>query len=220
MGEQHDEGNARIIAWDDTVQEMEGKKVYPKNGLYWGSPQVAHLKWKCTGMPIAINKLNYQTLYWVKVRGEWHVQCDCIVLITVQSAENCVANELEVKSGYVDLFGVDSSQSQDDPPTPLPIAGRGNLRRGTRWTMRTKATMMMEVEASKAGDMPTAAEAEESARVLFRVGVSTYLHSNIFTWRNPSGCGQHNQDKFIPLSVRQSVRQSVRAKRRDKVKEC
>jgi hypothetical protein len=40
--------------------------------------------------------------------------------------------------------------------------------------------MMMEAEVSKAGDTPIAIEAEESARVLFRVGVSTYLHSNIF----------------------------------------
>jgi hypothetical protein len=120
MGEQYHEGHARVIAWDDTVQEMKGKKVYPKNGLYWGSPQVAYLKWKCTGMLIATNKLDYQTSYGVKIRGEWHVQCDCIVLITVQSAENRVANELEVKSGYVDLFGVNSSQSQDNPPTPPP----------------------------------------------------------------------------------------------------
>ncbi len=44
MGEQYNEGHAHVIAWDDAVQEMEGKKVYPKNGLYWGMPQVAHLK--------------------------------------------------------------------------------------------------------------------------------------------------------------------------------
>jgi hypothetical protein len=86
----------------------------------WGSPQVAHLKWKRTGLPIATNKLDYQTWYQVKIRGEWHAQCNCIVLITVQSGENRVENELEVKSGYVDLFGVDSSQSQDGPPTPPP----------------------------------------------------------------------------------------------------
>ncbi len=48
------------------------------------------------------------------------MQCNCIVLITVQSAENRVKNELEVKSSYVDLFGVNSSQSQDDPLTPPP----------------------------------------------------------------------------------------------------
>ncbi len=48
-----------IIAWDDMVQEMEGKKVYPKNRLYWGTPQVVYLKWMCTGTPIAVNKLNY-----------------------------------------------------------------------------------------------------------------------------------------------------------------
>ncbi len=38
----------------------------------------------------------------------------------MQSAENRVKNKLEVKSGYVDLFGVDGSQSQDNPPTPPP----------------------------------------------------------------------------------------------------
>jgi hypothetical protein len=113
-------GSARVIAWDDTVQEMEGKKVHPKNGLYWGTPQVAYLKWKCTGTPIVVDKLNYPTPYRVKVRGEWHTQCDCIVLITVQSAESRVRSELEVKSGYIDLFGVDSSHSQDDPLTPPP----------------------------------------------------------------------------------------------------
>jgi hypothetical protein len=46
-------------ACDNMVQEMEGKKVYPKNGLYWGTPQVVYLKWKCTGTPIAVDKLNY-----------------------------------------------------------------------------------------------------------------------------------------------------------------
>jgi hypothetical protein len=33
MGQHYHEGSARVIAWDDMVQEMEGKKVYPKNGL-------------------------------------------------------------------------------------------------------------------------------------------------------------------------------------------
>ncbi len=46
MGQHYHKGSARIIALDNTVQEMEGKKVYPQNGLYWGKPQVAQLKWK------------------------------------------------------------------------------------------------------------------------------------------------------------------------------
>ncbi len=117
MKDNYNEGSTHIIPWDDTVHEMELKKVHSKNGLFWGMPQVVYLKWKCTGMPIAIGKLDYQTQYRVKIRGEWHVQCNCIVLITVQSAENQVRGELEVKSGYIVLFGVDSSRSQDDPPT-------------------------------------------------------------------------------------------------------
>jgi hypothetical protein len=56
--------------------------------------------------------------YRMKIQGEWHVQCNCIVLITVQSAENQVRGELEVKSSFVNLFGVNSSQSQDNLPTP------------------------------------------------------------------------------------------------------
>ncbi len=62
MGEKFHKGHARVIAWDNMVQEMEDSKVCPKNELYWGSPQVAHLKWKCIGTPIATNKFDYQTL--------------------------------------------------------------------------------------------------------------------------------------------------------------
>jgi hypothetical protein len=73
------------------------------------------------GTPIAVNKHDYPTEYKVKDRqGEWHVQCNCIMLITVQSAENQVRGELAVKSSFCNLFGVNSSQSQDDPPTPPP----------------------------------------------------------------------------------------------------
>jgi hypothetical protein len=59
FGHHYHKGSARIIAWDNMVQEMEGEKVHPKNGLYWRMPQVGYLKWKCTGTPIAIDKLGY-----------------------------------------------------------------------------------------------------------------------------------------------------------------
>ncbi len=175
MGQHYHEGSACVIVWDDTVQEMEGKKVYPQNELYWGKPQVAHLKWKCTGTPIDVDKLNFPRplAYLVNIRGEWHTQCNCIVLITVQSAEICVASKLEVKSGFVDLFGVEATRARMTLRPLLPDAGRGNRRRGMRWMMRITVTMTTKVEASKAGDMAAAAEAEGSARVIFRVGVST-----------------------------------------------
>jgi hypothetical protein len=69
MEEKFHKGHACVIAWDNTVQEMEGDKVCPKIGLYWGSPQVAHLKWKCIGTLIATNKFDYQTLY--RVKNSW-----------------------------------------------------------------------------------------------------------------------------------------------------
>jgi len=51
------------------------------------------------------------------------VQCDCIVLVTVvRKAEEQTQAELEVESSRMDLFGMDSSQSQrnDGPPSPPP----------------------------------------------------------------------------------------------------
>jgi hypothetical protein len=48
-----------------------------------------------------------------------------------------------------------------------------------RWLTRKTATMRTEGEASKAGDMVAAAEAEGSARVLFRVGVSGMVRANV-----------------------------------------
>ncbi len=121
MKDKYHESCARVIAWDATVQEMEAKKVHSKTGLFWGKRQVAWLKWKCTGTPTSINNHNYLTEYKVCDKlGKWHMQCNCIIIITVQSAENQVRAELEVKSSFVELFVIDSSQSQDDPPTPPP----------------------------------------------------------------------------------------------------
>jgi hypothetical protein len=73
------------------------------------------------GMPTAVNTHNYSTEYKVCGKhGKWHTQRNCIVLITVQSSENQVRAELEVKSSFVDIFGTDKSQNQDDPQTPPP----------------------------------------------------------------------------------------------------
>ena len=124
MGENNCESSARIVAWDDTALEMQRQNVRPLNGLFWGKRQVVRLRWKCTGTPTAVNKHNYPTEYKVRdKRGVWHVQCDCIVLVTARKAEERTQAELEVESSYMDLFGVDSSQSQSqrsDPPSSPP----------------------------------------------------------------------------------------------------
>ncbi len=76
--------------------------------------------WKCTGIPTAVNKHDYLTEYKVRdKRDVWHVQCDCIVIVTVRKAEERTQAELEVAISYVDLFGINSSQSQrsDNPPS-------------------------------------------------------------------------------------------------------
>jgi hypothetical protein len=136
------ESSSRVVAWDDTVLEMQAKNVHPVNGLFWGEPHVVRLRWKCTGTPTAVNKHNYPTEYRDRVkdkRGEWHVQCDCIVLVTVKKAEERTQAELEVGTSYVDLFGIDSSQSQrsDDPPSP-PRRRRNKRRSEDRREDRRK----------------------------------------------------------------------------------
>ena len=120
MGEEYRESSSRVVAWDDTALEMQAKNVRPVNGLFWGEPQVARLRWKCTGTPTAVSKHDYPTGYRVRdKRGVWQVQCDCIVIVTVRKAEERTQAELEVATSYVDLFGIDSSQSQrSDPPSP------------------------------------------------------------------------------------------------------
>ena len=120
MGTEYRESSSRVVAWDDTALEMQAKNVRPVNGLFWGEPQVARLRWKCTGTPTAKNKHDYPTGYRVRdKRGVWQVQCDCIVIVTVRKAEERTQAELEVATSYVDLFGIDSSQSQrSDPPSP------------------------------------------------------------------------------------------------------
>ena len=112
--------------------EMQANNVRPMNGLFWGEPQVVRLRWKCTCTPTAVNKHNYPTEYRVKdKRSGWHVQCDCIVPVTVKKAEERTQAELEVATSYVDLFGIDSSQSEriDDHPSPRPCGQQKKKRR-------------------------------------------------------------------------------------------
>jgi hypothetical protein len=129
--------------WDDTALEMQVKNVCPVNGLFWGEPHVVRLRWKCMGTPTAVNKHDYLTEYKVRdKRGVWHVQCDCIVIMTVKKAEERTQAELEVATSYVDLFGIiDSSQSQRSDNTPSPPhhdARRDrHQQQGTRWTTTT-----------------------------------------------------------------------------------
>ena len=89
---------------------------------------MARLRWKCTGTPAATDKHHYPMEYSVRDKiGKWHIQCDCTVIVTLQRAETRVIAELEVKTSFVDLFGIDSSQSQDDPLSPPPRCRKRKL---------------------------------------------------------------------------------------------
>ncbi len=92
----------------------------PGNAREEGAPpkwSLVRLKWKCTGAPTTVKKHDYLKEYTVKDRrGELHMQCYCIVLITVKKAEEQAKAEFEVESNYIDLFGIDRSQSHPSPP--------------------------------------------------------------------------------------------------------
>ncbi len=121
MKDDYCKSSSCVVSWDDTSLEMMEQKVHPKNGVFWGQATRGAAQVEMQGHATAVNKHDYPTEYSVKdKRGKWHVQCNCIVLITVKRAEDWVKAELEVKSGYVNLFWIDSSQSQDGPPSPPP----------------------------------------------------------------------------------------------------
>jgi hypothetical protein len=58
MGNAYSPSNHRVIAYNDSAQEMFAKKIRPKNKLIWGAPQVMHIKWECMGI-LTIFKRDY-----------------------------------------------------------------------------------------------------------------------------------------------------------------
>jgi hypothetical protein len=120
LGDEYRDSSHRVVAWDDLRMEMRDKNVRSKQGLFWGAPMVVHLNRKCTGTP-TVSVKDYPTSYKVKDEfGEVHIQCNCIVLITVKKAEEQFREAVEEERGFGDLFG-GSSQSQMSsysPPSP------------------------------------------------------------------------------------------------------
>jgi len=165
MGKEYRESSARVVAWDDTALEMQAKNERPLNGLYWGKWQVVRLRWKCTGTPTCVDKHDYPTEYRViDKRGEWHVQCDCIMLVMVRKAEERTQAELEVESSYMDLFGINSSQSQrSDSPQALLLADARRERRGTRTRWTTAAATTRSYSPKRTMRTTTMVEASEAA---------------------------------------------------------
>jgi len=202
MGENYHESSARVVAWDDTALEMQQQNVRPLNGIFWGERQMVRLRWKCTGTPNAVNTHDYPTEYKVRdKRGDWHVQCDCIVLVTVRKAEEQTQAELEVESSYMDLFGVDSSQSQSqrsDPPSPPPCRRkmreerhahtvnrqqqRGGVRRG--WRQRRQRWQRQVRWRQRRGGEAQEGEIERLCIISYYNFIVTLLVVTLLTPRN------------------------------------
>jgi hypothetical protein len=73
----------------------------------------------------------------------WHVQCDCIVIVTVRKAEERTQAELEVSTSYVDLFGINSARVRGVTTLQalLVADARRDARRTGRIGARWKTTM-------------------------------------------------------------------------------
>ena len=52
----------RAVTYDDVAQEIKVKKVLNENKQFWGTPQVMHIKWECTGS-FSIIKRDYMIDY-------------------------------------------------------------------------------------------------------------------------------------------------------------
>ena len=104
------------------------------NGLFWDEQQVVRLRWKCTGTPTAVKKHDYLMEYKLRdKRGDWHVQCDYIVLVTVRKAEERTQAELEVESSYTSLGStVARARARGVTHQALLLADARRERRGTR----------------------------------------------------------------------------------------
>jgi len=113
----------RAVAYDDVAQEMHEKKICPERKLYWGAPQVVHLKWECTGA-ITIIKRNYEIDYVnVDSKGRKNRQCNSVVIIQAKKAKERAEMEAEVTAEQISLFGTFSQSSHGSSgkhPSPPP----------------------------------------------------------------------------------------------------
>jgi len=113
----------RAVAYDDVAQEMQEKRIHPNCKLYWGAPQVVHLKWKCMGATTII-KRDYEIDYVnVSSKGRKNRQCNSVLIVQVKKVKECMETEAEVNAGQISLFGAfiqSSHGSSGNPPSPPP----------------------------------------------------------------------------------------------------
>jgi hypothetical protein len=102
---------------------MQAKKIHPKRKLYWGAPQVVHLKWECMGATTII-KRDYEIDYVnVSSKGRKNRQCNSVLIVQVKKVKERMETEAEVNTGQISLFGAfiqSSHGSSGNPPNPPP----------------------------------------------------------------------------------------------------
>ena len=149
MGTDYSTTHTRVIAYDDVAQEMLEKKVISKNKLYWGEPQVVHLKWECTGTH-KIFKGDYAIDYVVKdPSGRKNRQRNTILIVRVKKAKERSAAAAEVVSSRRSASSAYSARGAA-MTAPLHVtrgpAPKVDMRYKTRGTITATATATAEAE--------------------------------------------------------------------------
>ena len=77
----------RAVTYNDVTQEIQEKKIRPEHKLFWGAPQVVHIKWECTGAT-TIFKRDYPIKYViVDSKGRKNRQCNSVLIVQVKRAK-------------------------------------------------------------------------------------------------------------------------------------
>jgi hypothetical protein len=141
------------VTYGDIMQEMQEKKVRPKHKLFWGAPQVVHIKWECT-VATAIFKRDYEINYVnVDSKGRRNRQCNSVLIVQVKRVKERAETEAEVDAGQISLFGA-FSQSSNASEMTTTAAGANSLTRTTttrRTTTEGGDTVAMEEEGNGRG---------------------------------------------------------------------
>jgi hypothetical protein len=106
MGRRYSSSDSRIIAYDNALQEMHGKRIAPDPlGLYWGDPQVIKLTEKITGSPIEPVH-PYPTKEKIKGNTQYNNLAHCRVKLAKQHIKASTKMHYKV----FDLFNLQSIQ--------------------------------------------------------------------------------------------------------------
>ena len=117
MGGAYSESNVRVRSFDDVLQSMHQDKVEADTARkYWGKPHEIVFKQKLTGTPIC-EAIPYRAPGLSPVeddRGRKHYQYNTLVVVKIEVAERRRTTAQVKRSVPINLYGIDSSPSDEN----------------------------------------------------------------------------------------------------------